>query len=107
MYGVGETLGGALPDDGEDLLEVGFVQLLLEEQHVLVEVLYRDGKKRRVQGCVSEDAITRNHATLGPGFWASLYEAVHVAAAVRYEGGALEQELLYHWRHLKVARRLS
>ena len=38
MYGVGETLGGALPDDGEDLLEVGLVQLLLEEQHVLVEI---------------------------------------------------------------------
>ena len=46
MYGVGETLGGALPDDGEDLLEVGLVQLLLEEQHVLVEVLYGEGKKR-------------------------------------------------------------
>ena len=45
MYGVGETLGGALPDDGEDLLEVGLVQLLLEEQHVLVEVLYGEGKK--------------------------------------------------------------
>ena len=68
VNGVRETLGGALPDDGEDLLEVGLVQLLLEEQHVLVEVLD---------------------------------QAVHVAAAVRDEGAALEQELLYHWRHLK------
>ena len=39
MYGVRQTLGRALPNNGEDLLEVGLVQLLLEEQHVLVEVL--------------------------------------------------------------------
>ena len=30
--GVGEALGRALPDDGEDLLEVGLVQLLLRGQ---------------------------------------------------------------------------
>ena len=66
MDGVGEALGRTLPDDGEDLLEVGLVQLLLEEEHVLVEVSY---------------------------------EAVDVAAAVREEGAALEQELLYHRRH--------
>ena len=39
MDGVRETLGRALPNNGEHLLEVGLVQLLLEEQHVLVEVL--------------------------------------------------------------------
>ena len=38
LDGVGQTLGRAFPDDRQDPLEVGLVQLLLQHDQVLVEV---------------------------------------------------------------------